>query len=141
MRPTRRALALALLAPSCLASSLSAASPATSPATSPTLGQDRTELLLVGTAGCPWCARWDREIGPIYPRTDEGRRAPLRRVEIRGFSEALALREPLRYTPTFLLVRNGGEVGRITGYQGADAFWGLLDVLLAQLGRAEGTLP
>ena len=33
-------------------------------------------------AGCAWCAAFDREIAPIYAKTDEGLRAPLRRVDI-----------------------------------------------------------
>lgn len=99
------------------------------------------ELVMVMTAGCPWCARWDRELGPIYPRTPEGRRAPLRRVELRGFNEPLALAEPLLYTPTFVLVEHGREIGRIVGYQGQDAFWGLLGQLIARLDRPAGSNP
>ena len=88
---------------------------------------------MVTTAGCPWCAKWDRELGRIYPQTPEGRRAPLRRVELRGFAESLVLIDRLRYTPTFVLVDQGREIGRITGYQSEDAFWGLLDRLIGQL--------
>ena len=91
------------------------------------------ELVMVTTAGCPWCAQWERELGAIYPLTAEGRRLPLRHVEMRGFHEPLALAEPLRYTPTFLVVDQGREVGRITGYQSQDAFWGLLDGLVGRL--------
>ena len=32
--------------------------------------------------GCSWCAKWDREIGPIYPKTEFNRRAPLRQVNL-----------------------------------------------------------
>lgn len=94
------------------------------------------ELLMVTTAGCPWCARWERELGAIYPRTAEGHILPLRQVEFRGFHEPLILQEPLRYTPTFIVVEHGREVGRITGYQGQDAFWGLLGQLAGRLAGA-----
>ena len=30
------------------------------------------------------------------------------------------------FTPTFILVQDGVEVGRIEGYPGEDFFWGLL---------------
>jgi len=33
-------------------------------------------------AGCSWCEAFDREIAPIYHKTAEGQRAPLRRVDI-----------------------------------------------------------
>ena len=31
------------------------------------------DLVMVEEPGCPWCARWTAEIGPIYPKTAEGR--------------------------------------------------------------------
>src|SRR5262249_13520133 len=40
------------------------------------------ELIMFEHAGCAWCETFDREIAPIYPKTEEGRRAPLRRVSI-----------------------------------------------------------
>ena len=97
-------------------------------------GQARAaELLMITTAGCPFCARWEREVGPIYPRTAEGRRIPLRRAELRGFTEDLVLQAPLLYTPTFVLLDGRREVGRITGYSDDAAFWGLLGRLIATL--------
>ncbi|MBL3206218.1 thioredoxin family protein, partial [Klebsiella pneumoniae] len=38
-----------------------------------------------------------------------------------------------RYTPTFILVDGGREIGRIEGYPGADFFWGLLERLAQRL--------
>jgi hypothetical protein len=85
-------------------------------------------------AGSPWCATWDREIGPIYPKTDIGRRLPLRMVDLdRGDAPAVRTRSPVRYTPTFVLVENGLEIGRIEGYPGDAFFWGLLERLVEQL--------
>jgi hypothetical protein len=43
---------------------------------------------------------------------------------------AFALRSPVRFTPTFVLVDEGREIGRIEGYPGEDFFWGLLERLL-----------
>ena len=37
------------------------------------------------------------------------------------------------YTPTFVLMDQGAEVGRITGYAGEEFFWGLLGVELKKL--------
>ena len=95
---------------------------------------DAAELLMYRRAGCPWCATWDREIGPIYPKTDIGRRVPLRMVDLdRGDTPAVRTRSPVRYTPTFVLVENGREIGRIEGYPGDAFFWGLLERLVEQL--------
>jgi hypothetical protein len=95
---------------------------------------DAAELVMYRRAGCPWCAMWDREIGPIYPKTDIGHRVPLRMVDLdRGSDPAIRTRSPVRYTPTFVLVENGQEVGRIEGYPGDAFFWGLLERLLEEL--------
>lgn len=95
---------------------------------------DAAELVMYRRAGCPWCALWDREIGPIYPKTDIGHRVPLRMVDLdRNDNSGVRTRSPIRYTPTFVLVENGQEVGRIEGYPGDAFFWGLLERLLEQL--------
>jgi hypothetical protein len=92
------------------------------------------ELLMFRKAGCPWCAAWDRQIGTAYGRTETGRRAPVRFVDMdRNEPPGAALRLPVRYSPTFVLVDAGREVGRIEGYPGEDFFWGLLEKLVAQL--------
>ena len=81
-------------------------------------------------AGCPWCAAWDEAIGPIYPKSEVGRQLPLRQVDLdKETPPTVALARPVRYTPTFVLVEDGREVGRIEGYPGEDFFWGLLDKL------------
>ena len=85
-------------------------------------------------AGCTWCEIFDREIVPIYPKTTEGQRAPLRRVNIdRALPSDLAFIELERLAPLFVLVENGHEIGRIRGYPGEDNFWGLLGVLIKKL--------
>lgn len=100
-----------------------------------------SELLMFRRAGCPWCATWDREIGPIYGRTDIGRSVPIRFVELGEARETqVALVSPVRFTPTFVLVDQGREVGRIEGYPGADFFWGLLDRLLQSPASKAGAL-
>jgi hypothetical protein len=92
------------------------------------------ELLMFRRDGCPWCAMWDREIGPIYGKTDIGRRVPLRMVDLpRERTAGIRTRGPILYTPTFVLVANGQEQGRIEGYPGEAFFWGLLERLVATL--------
>ena len=94
------------------------------------LGATAAELIMFDQPGCPWCARWEREIAPIYPKTALGQRAPLRRVDIRAArSDELKTIVGVRYTPTFVLVDSGAEIGRIVGYLGEDQFWGLLQEL------------
>lgn len=92
------------------------------------------ELLMYEEAGCPWCRRWHAEVGAGYPKSPEGLRAPLRRLNISDAKRSdVKLASPITASPTFVLVDNGMEVGRITGYPGADFFWGLLGELLKKL--------
>jgi len=95
------------------------------------------QLIIFEQAGCAWCETFDRDIAPIYPKTIEGQRAPLRRVNIeRSLPPDLAFIEMERLTPIFVLVEKGQEIGRIRGYPGEDHFWGLLGVLIKKLDTA-----
>jgi thioredoxin-related protein len=95
------------------------------------------ELIMFEQAGCGWCEAFDREIGPIYHKTTEGQRAPLRRVDIdQPVPQDLAFIAVERLAPVFVLVDNGREIGRIRGYPGEDHFWGLLGVLIKKLDTA-----
>jgi hypothetical protein len=97
------------------------------------------ELVMFEHAGCPWCRKFDREIAPVYPKTPEGQRAPLRRVNFaQPLPPDIAFLKVERITPVFVLVDGGREIGRIRGYPGEDHFWGLLSALLARLDAAPG---
>lgn len=91
------------------------------------------ELLMVEEPGCVWCERWNDEIAPIYHKTAEGKRAPLRRIDISRQSGEGGLKYRVQYTPTFILLENGREIDRIEGYPGPDFFWGLIGRMLQKL--------
>lgn len=88
------------------------------------------ELILVRQDGCHWCEHWESEIGVAYPKTREGVRAPLRRVNLRDLPDDISFTSRPVFTPTFVLVHDGQELGRIEGYPGADFFWPMLVQLL-----------
>jgi hypothetical protein len=92
-------------------------------------------LVMLERHDCPWCRRWLREVGEAsWNGSDLGRRAPLRRVDVgRGLPEDLAGLRNWRFTPTFVLVAGGQEIGRITGYQSDWFFWQQAEALLARL--------
>ena len=88
-------------------------------------------LVMAEEKGCLWCARWNAEIAPIYPKTAEGKAAPLRRVDIHDTApDDLTFTTALRFTPTFVLMQDGQEVARLEGYPGEDFFWGHLQRML-----------
>ena len=89
-------------------------------------------LLMAEERGCIWCARWNDEIAPAYPKTAEGRAAPRYRCDLQSDEAPADLAARVHFTPTFILVRDGVELSRIEGYPGEDFFWGLLGQMLSQ---------
>ena len=93
------------------------------------------QLLVAHDATCGDFARWQREIGPSYAQTAAGRAAPLLDVAMDGpWPDGLALASRPRATPTFILIDNGREIGRIEGYGDAAGFRTRLSGLLRQGG-------
>lgn len=94
-------------------------------------------LVMVEQTGCQWCARWNAEIAPIYPKTDEGKAAPLRRIDLHEpVPDDLTLKRPAVFTPTFVLVQDGEEVSRMEGYPGEEFFWSMLEEMMASVDSA-----
>ena len=88
-------------------------------------------LVMIEQDGCAWCARWDAEVAPEYPLTDEGKAAPLLRVDLHeDMPDDLELASRPRLTPTFILVDDGTEVSRLEGYPGEDFFWPMLGAMI-----------
>ena len=96
------------------------------------------ELIVYERVGCAWCAKWDQEIAPIYPKAAIGQQVPLRRVSLDHQKKTdPVLDDPVRFTPTFVLLRDGAEVGRITGYHNDAFFWGLLESMVERLPKKQ----
>ena len=107
-----------------------------------TVGLEAAELYMFGEPGCPWCKRWHAEVGPGYAKSPEGKRAPLREFDLVDAPKTgVKFLTPVNFSPTFVLVENGREVGRITGYPGADFFWPLIGELIAKLDAAAPQPP
>jgi hypothetical protein len=97
-------------------------------------GARAAELVMFERAGCEWCAAFDRDIAPVYGKSEEGLRAPLRRVDIaQPLPPDLAFIQVERFTPLFVLVDQGREIGRIRGYPGPESFWMQIAVLFDRL--------
>lgn len=101
-------------------------------ATGPEPAAGGVQLIMIEDPGCPYCARWHEEVGPSYAASAEGRFARLVR---RGRNHPeVAKFENIIYSPTFIIARNGVEIGRIVGYPGPDFFWGFLTNILKRAG-------
>lgn len=90
------------------------------------------ELVMVEQVGCIYCERWNEDIGPIYPKTAEGKFAPLRRIDIGDVKDEINVTRRVIFTPTFLVVEDGAELARMEGYAGDEFFWPLLTEMLQE---------
>ena len=97
----------------------------------PVSASSETLLFMAEEDGCYWCGRWNNEISHIYSKTSEGQAAPLYRFDIEDTSPRnVVFSSRIRFTPTFVLVRDGIEIDRLEGYPGEDFFWPLLARML-----------
>lgn len=94
-------------------------------------------MLMVEQEGCIYCEAWDREIGPGFPNSSEGKAAPLLRVDIDGpWPDGIALERRPTITPTFILLNKGQELARLEGYPGENYFYPVIGDMLAKAGIA-----
>ena len=92
------------------------------------------EMIYVQRDGCPWCRVVDTTVVPIWNKTEEGRRAPLRRVDSdAAWPEDLDGIASERLTPTFILVEDGVEIARLRGYPGEHFFWPMITEMVGKL--------
>lgn len=85
------------------------------------------ELVFITSEYCPFCKAWERDVGFIYDNTPYADKAPLRRVDFRDVASVLPPNSvDVSGTPTFLILENNNELGRIEGYQSSELFfWAL----------------
>lgn len=92
------------------------------------------ELVMIEQAGCTYCERFNSEIAAAYPKTSEGQRAPLRRVDLHEpWPDDLSNIRKEPFTPTFILVQDNKELARLRGYPGDEHFWFLLNQMLESI--------
>jgi thioredoxin-related protein len=83
--------------------------------------------------GCTMCDVFRRDVLPQYQSGAAAARAPLRFVDINKTDpDTLALRGRVLQVPTAVLMQDGREFDRITGYVGPSNFFRMLDWLLAR---------
>jgi len=92
------------------------------------------EMVMFESSACTWCEAWHDEVGVIYDKTPESLVLPLRRVDVDDDIPAdLDHIGSIIYTPTFVVLEGGVEIGRILGYPGEDFFWQLLGEIVKKV--------
>jgi hypothetical protein len=100
------------------------------------------ELLMFETRSCPWCKAWNRDIGRMYDKTEQGKLLKLHRVDLDREDEnkVVRLARPVMFTPVFVISACGREVGRVEGYPGKEFFWTILNAEIER-NRAQLAAP
>ncbi len=95
--------------------------------------QSGLEMLVFERQACVYCDLFRSEILPRYKASAPAVRAPMRFVDIDHVDlESLGLRTRLTTIPTAVLMQNGTEVDRITGYTGPETFFQIIQRLLSR---------
>ncbi len=89
-------------------------------------GARAMDLIMIESQSCGTCKLFKREVLPIYSSTPAGKVFPLWVVEM-GSKLSFRINEPVTFTPTFVWVDNGVEVGRFSGYFGKDKFFSIVN--------------
>ncbi len=98
------------------------------------------ELLYFRSDACTYCEQWDDEVGAIYSKTDEAKIMTLRPVDVHDPQpEDIAFVKGVVFTPTFVVVDKGQEIGRIVGYGSDFFFWENMAVMMKNLEEARAT--
>ena len=85
------------------------------------------ELIVFEHPDCTYCRAFRQNIGPTYRHSVPAAEAPLRYVDIaKSDIRPLRLKEGIDMVPTAVLMKNGEEVGRISGYWGREGFFRML---------------
>lgn len=100
--------------------------------TAPATDTDGLELIVMEAPGCIYCDTFRRQILPGYKASERGRSVPVRFLDVNDDAvQDLALEEPINIVPTFLVMKNNKELGRIPGYMGPEDFFHSINYLLS----------
>ena len=81
------------------------------------------ELIIFEAEGCVYCRVFRRDVLPEYEQLDGSGGLPIRFLDVNEIgSLESGLASPLTIVPTAVVMVDGREVGRITGYMGKAPF-------------------
>lgn len=91
------------------------------------------ELLVFEHPDCVYCRVFRRDVVPRYQRSSAAVEAPLRFIDIeKSDIDGLGLKSRITMVPTVVLMKDGAEVDRISGYWAPESFFKLLAHIIAR---------
>ena len=110
------------------------------------LAEEDVVLIYIYSPSCGACQQFDREVGPIYPKTTEAQTLPIQKIRYEAwrdgtapFTDCAVL--PVLGTPTFIQIRGCEELDRVTGYSDQELFWLSLRRMLNRLDATRARAP
>ena len=102
------------------------------------LAEEDVVLVYIYSPSCGACQQFDREVGPIYPKTTEAQTLPMQKIRYEAWRDGTApfahcAMSPVLGTPTFIQIRGCEELDRVTGYSDQELFWLALRRMLNRL--------
>lgn len=90
------------------------------------------QLIVMEADGCIYCGIFRRDVLPSYEVSERGKDVPVRFVDVNDVDKAgIDLQSPIDILPTFVIVKDNHEIGRIPGYVGPEDFFHAISYLLS----------
>ena len=90
------------------------------------------ELIVMEAEGCTYCDLFRRDVLPSYQASERAKDMPIRFLDINdATAEELGLDSPVDIVPTFVVLKDHKEVGRIPGYVGPEFFFHSINHLIS----------
>ena len=90
------------------------------------------QLLVMEADGCIYCGIFRRDVLPSYEASERGKDMPVRFVDINDIPKTgIELQSQIDILPTFVIIKDNRESGRIPGYMGPEDFFHSINYLLS----------
>lgn len=108
----------------------------TTPNDAPPAARSHVELIVMEADGCIYCGLFRRDVLPVFEASARGKTMPVRFLDINDIEKTpLKLQRPIDMLPTFVVVVDGAEIGRIPGYVGREDFFHSINYVLSSNGH------
>lgn len=90
------------------------------------------QLVVMEADGCIYCNIFRRDVLPSYEASERGKDLPVRFIDVNDVETArIELQSPIDILPTFVVIKDNREIGRIPGYMGPEDFFHSINYLLS----------
>lgn len=100
--------------------------------TAPMPHTGKLQLVVMEAPGCIYCNIFRRDVLPSYEVSERGKEMPVRFIDVNDVDKSgIGLESPIDILPTFVVIKDNREVGRIPGYIGPEDFFHSINYLLS----------